>query len=740
MWHKNIVRKLKKVVRECKAAHFRQGRAGVERPSMDTRGNPSSSGVMDMTQGASNRSNGNTNDHKLNAELDDSDVDLDFTSMTGPRYTDVSNNDGAKNTPMLMFSPPIPSLQRSSTATPSANTILLSQPLSMTILGHVKSTKPGTDTPLTQTPTSLPVQHSAISRVFVNTIGRLGRWKRVLNARSSVSPPHCGDMSAFDLELNATGDLLAVRGGVEEYLKMLNLSPPLIETGAGPATDGAPSESDNNQLARPPGLAPPAVKGPRSDIEQATSSGSSYLEFGPLDEVDETTTESTFSRPIRDSQSTLVTESEATDESNQVTSEASPPLHWVPEVVSLDDYDLSDSGSSSHSPARVRRLPRRLELRRDFQFVRRSTETVSSMGIRSQSSLASSVKSASVNSRQSTHSNGRQLMAGPVHQWQIELISDDEEEAGDAEAALRRLEGQIDLDRQREKDMKVGRWLKSASKRYHRDSVSSARSGSQVSEAANGNEEEQVNTDPPNNEKLRVSVDSVRSSTLGATATSLAEDANEVSATPSLESMSMSTPVPPANDATPLGVASDRDRSGSVSTQVSVSSNANSRTSSSADMAQRPSILGRAPRNPGGPVPSKFGSSHLPASHRSFILMHRSETLAQQFAIIEAELFVKIKFEELILHQWGQSLEDVDIKDWVQFVKNRAKLKNSGKPLDSTSTAKLSSILALRARFDLLVNFTSSEILLSHASERVMVVEKFIRIAWASLVAGLSIA
>jgi hypothetical protein len=66
----------------------------------------------------------------------------------------------------------------------------------------------------------------------VNTIGRLGRWKRVLNPRNAVgaggnsqlqaTPADPLDISPFNLEPNATGDLLMVRGGVEQYLKMID--------------------------------------------------------------------------------------------------------------------------------------------------------------------------------------------------------------------------------------------------------------------------------------------------------------------------------------------------------------------------------------------------------------------------------------------------------------------------------------------------------------------------------------
>lgn len=45
---------------------------------------------------------------------------------------------------------------------------------------------PGPEAEVVQVPVPLPSHHSALSRAFVKTIGRLGRWKRVLNSRSAA--------------------------------------------------------------------------------------------------------------------------------------------------------------------------------------------------------------------------------------------------------------------------------------------------------------------------------------------------------------------------------------------------------------------------------------------------------------------------------------------------------------------------------------------------------------------------
>ena len=705
-------------------------------------------------------------------ESDDSDVELDFSNAghANALYDVLSGEGNTMGTPMTfgegasVLSSSVSSTKQPGLGASSTNSILLSQPLSRAILGHLKSGKPGTEV---QGPAALPIQHSAISRAFVNTMGRLGRWKRVLNARSSVVPTtHCADMSAFDLEPNGRGDLLMM--GLEEYVKMLNLTPPQLP--AAPvqtvSTQSEPSsavdEVSKEQIPKPEIVSTvdnaPKERAPESGISstiddtaeeliqeseandtQSVPQGDASIPALPpgLEALvapskdsavsqDDTEAEAASSYITRDSRGSFFTESETAPESDISPMEPPSQPDWAPEVVSLDDYDLSDSDSSVHSAAQARKLPRRLPLRRDFQFVRNSATSVSSLGVQSNSSMsASSFRSGSrgsvLSERESVvEASGRPVAAVPVESWHLELISDDEEEAGDAEAALRRLEGQIDVERQREKEQKIGRWLQSAAGRNPREfgherareSISSLRSDSQYSEVEDDeNREGDSHAEQTDNEDITVSV-----------RTSMSETESPMQLT---EDNTPSTATQPSYTAPVTGDHCERDRSTSVSSSQGgpITSRPNSME------ARRPSLIATAPR----PLTSQFGSPNIPSSHRSFIFMHKTETLAQQFTIIEAELFSKIRFEEVVSHQWGQSLEDVDVRDWVQFVKERAKLKNSlaGKPTtDPVIASKLSAILALRARFDLMVNFVASEVLLTPFAERPKLIMKLIRLAW----------
>ncbi|KIJ47254.1 hypothetical protein M422DRAFT_28923, partial [Sphaerobolus stellatus SS14] len=737
----SIIKKLKRLVRECKTTHTRNTRPAVTSNS-NSNGN----------------SNGKEKEKSPIEESDDSDVDLDFsaTGYTAAHYEILSGQGTTVGTPIhlgnagsVSSSHALSSPKDRASGASSANSILLSQPLSKAILGHLKSNKPGIDI---SGPAALPIQHSAISRAFVNTMGRLGRWRRVLNARSSVVPaPACADMSAFDLEPNGTGDLLTVKGGMEEYLKMLNVTQPSLSVGPTqphaqaqlpqePAEHQPAQESESQQelLAAEVALQTDGEHVASTDkTPDDVSSVNDSLLYAPsrppgLEDLpeqipslpkDDTTAEgaSSFTRESSDPRGSFFTTTETTEASEALASESPSQPDWTPEIVSLDDYDLSDSETSSVRSPTQRKLPRRLPLRRDFQFVH-SVHSVSSLGIRSRSSLASSVKSGSIKSRTSllserqsgvTLEGGRQLAAIPLESWHLDLISDDEDEAGDAEAALRRLEGQIDMERQREKEAKIGRWLQSARRNARdfthergRESISSIRSDSQLSEADEDRaDEERLKQEQPD-EDITVSV---RNST------SIAP------ISPAEETPSTATH---AGYGSSSVVVNDRDRSASVSS--SQGPIVTSRPTSG-DM-RRPSLIATAPR---APLTSQFGSPNIPSAHRSFIFLYKTETLAQQFTIIEAELFTKIRFEELVSHQWGQSMEDVDVRDWVLFVKERAKLKNTGKSItDPSVAAKLSAILALRARFDLMVNFIASEVLLTPAADRIKLVEKLIRLAW----------
>ena len=140
------------------------------------------------------------------------------------------------------------------TQTPAADAAILQQPLHLAILSHTQPTELTSSSSsatlrphnvvFIPSPSTLPFHHKPLSRAFVNTIGRLGRWERVLNPRNTMGVGGTSqlqvaradplDIPPFNLESNATGDLLIIRGGVEQNLKMIDqqstINPPLASS------------------------------------------------------------------------------------------------------------------------------------------------------------------------------------------------------------------------------------------------------------------------------------------------------------------------------------------------------------------------------------------------------------------------------------------------------------------------------------------------------------------------------
>ncbi len=365
-------------------------------------------------------------------EDEDSDVDLDFNPDESSPFTEgdrgvqgFANFANQLDSSSLNGDAPMEPVASKTGRSPprikpSTAQILLQQPLHMTILQHSRS--PGSNLVLSESPSALPVHHSALSRVVVNTIGRLGRWKRVLSSRSPATPlAPCGDVNAFDLELNATGDLLAVRGGVEQYLKMID-----------------PSSGSPGSPLSPISLSgPPLLTVEQSTVEVAASEEQSTptLSPAPVPSVGKRTstlpqTISPIARAIIEKKSAILLRAEspavvttsalaispATQRHLSVQSYSSDSLKSLdgdatyrslgngyslsenpdwPDIVSIDELELSDTSSTNEQdfeegPPGLNPPKRRLPMRREFEFVRRSMDSVSSMGIISRASVAAS--------------------------------------------------------------------------------------------------------------------------------------------------------------------------------------------------------------------------------------------------------------------------------------------------------------------------------------------------------------
>ena len=112
-------------------------------------------------------------------------------------------------------------------------------------------------------------------------------------------------------------------------------------------------------------------------------------------------------------------------------------------------------------------------------------------------------------------------------------------------------------------------------------------------------------------------------------------------------------------------------------------------------------------------------------STRKDLTHHKASQLAEHLATIERELFIGLKFEEFVVDDWRNSVEESSILDWAQYLKERVRYKAEGRV-----SPKTSALVAFRGRFNLFAKFVVSEIVMTHPSMRLGLVSKFIRVAW----------
>ncbi|KAJ6463504.1 hypothetical protein C8R45DRAFT_911716 [Mycena sanguinolenta] len=730
----SIVRKLKKVAKDCKEVHTRsQSKPKQPRPtsvkmtSSDTQGH-----VLGESFAAATR--------KVPNEEEDSDVDLDFLpeeqALLVP--SDISGGDLAN-------------AHLSTVHLGSARTSTM--PLSSISILH--RTDPiadaGATAPFMHTQATLPIHHSTLSRVFVKTIGRLGRWRRVLNQRhTGVRTPlgACVDAEAIDLELTVDRDLLTVNGGVEQYLRMIEQVPPVVRPSsvvppAGPAATpvlapapaptatpapiAAPETTvaatpSTPPIATPPivtSASPPAAAPPAPIPTQTPPECAESVAAPPEPEQELAVAANTasatphMSSPARpdslDSRPSSF-RSTSTDSFGEPIASAHARFPagaqsaWQFEVMSVDDLDLSDNSSDEHAngdgpalPPGLRQPVRRLPLRREFEFVRRS-DSVSSMGLHStgHSSVVSSVNEA------------EPIAGGAIHQWQMKALVDslsDDEEDGDVQAALKRLEGEINHRKQKEKASKVDGWMRTMRERFlngdYDDDEAPPVSDEEYEdyEEPSSNDDLAANSETDANDPHDITiVEPDAAEEEHASVDAAGTPVPPVHQSPQSPPRPADEAKPAPEDAVPLEILQSRMPPGAVSPPQT--------------------SLNRAPV-------SKFVAADTPRFHRSFILNHRAQVIAGHFAMIDRELFMSVKFEE-VLDDWTAN-GDVEVLDWGLFLKERARLKSDPEWAD-----KISALAAVHARFNLMTNFIASEVVMSPPHERHAVVAKFIRIAWHS--------
>ncbi|RDX47589.1 ras GEF [Lentinus brumalis] len=724
-----IVRQLRKVILDCKDAHMRKlDRAA--RKSVDRRKSEDPQIASFADSNTMPRPSVDSQARSFN-DPEDFDIDFDFEEVTIPPVQDFGTNGAGSN---------------------ALDLVLMRQPLHMSLMQYGKQSQATVAAAHPNVPIS-PFPHNTISRVFVNTIGRLGRWKRVLNSRGPVQATMTVgvDVSAFDVEANETGDLLLVKGGVEQYLRLVESQ----MNGALERPSTTTMSTTTTAVASPPAKLPPLPQSPRSPSSMVRVPAAEGLSPPPARIVEDEEPEElppnyydTESAP-RPSMSSYNSLDEESLRSVPIASRTMAPRTPADmDVVSIDDLDLSDLSSDENLDVApppglgLKKATRKLPTRRDFEFVRQSMSSVSSMGIRTRESMLSRSSILSSSSEVEVDDGEGGEMGGPIQAWQINAILDslsDEEESGDVEAALRRLEGQINQDKVKEKQSKVDQWIQSMAKRQP---------GGQSRESVGSLSDEE---DYGQVERRRFSGDSAQDITIGMSATSpqLSSRSSMISISRVASASNPNVPLPASAATSPkpqqlsldmLQVSGERSdlafSDGDALTPLTearplvedavpleiLQSRVPSRPSTSAGP---PDQDGRTPQPSAGLPPPPTVPPQVLRRHHSFVLNYRAETLMQHLSMIDRELFLNINFEELITPHAVGNAEDANILDWSHFLRERARLKAEGR-----GGSRTSALTAVRGRFNLLANFVMSEIVLTHPSERALVINKFIRLAW----------
>ncbi|GAA5839110.1 hypothetical protein JCM9279_002599 [Rhodotorula babjevae] len=326
--------------------------------------------------------------------------------------------------------------------------------------------------------------------------------------------------------------------------------------------------------------------------------------------------------------------------------------------------------------------------------------------------------------------------------------SDDDDEPGGVEAALRRLEGLVDVSREDEKKKRVERQMEKSGK---------------LDEERRGEidrlEKEAQRLDAEYADLRRQSVASTKEPDLAVVAP--AQPHREAAVVDLASAHVEPAPLDAATDTT-AAVLPPQPPSSSPPTQVEaptfhpshLAASPPPSTANAVDTLRKPSLshifgiplrpLSARPGLPTSftlPLPPHRGPT--PPSHRSFVLSCRTDVLAAQFTLIERDLLRMLSYQELVSGSWrerigaaavepgaGGGAGETDVHDWEAYVKERRR-RDFEAARDGTAAARTSAVQDVIARFNLTANWVCSEILLTaDVHERAMLIAKFIRLAF----------
>lgn len=485
----------------------------------------------------------------------------------------------------------------------------------------------------------LPLGHSPVSRAVTSTLGQFGRFKRMIQNRANSN--------ANNAAVNASEAYTH-----DEMIADIFTSADDKQTSRSPSFEQSESPSSTSSY----GLGTPSDSSQLSDDSSRTSDEQATHDLGIVVQGDheEPALRHTFSSQTIKSQTPMprIRPRSAHTELDQP--------QWLSEVdhgafhrgdssnsrssvVQLDDVGLSDEESELDEvepPRTLRRLPAARDLRQ-AETLRRlvsqaSTTTFSSFATNKSPRIFNKPSLDSFRSSSSRHSENSPEGAVPglITNFVIEGLNDsDDEEPGDVEAALRRLEGQIDDGKQKANAERVERQMAKSKAAASAGPVLETQSESE-------HESEEMDAGSQSDDSSNQAGLQDRPPSQSTSPTDQTEAHRDIVA----QHVYLSEPDP-----------IDRPYS-RLSKALSPENGPKSRLSSlRKSMGRKPSIrnfLGRPTHDiqghwqPQSKLPKISVSASLQTPHRSFVLFCKTELLARQFCLIERDLLSNISWHE----------------------------------------------------------------------------------------------
>ncbi|GAA5931143.1 hypothetical protein JCM1841_002115 [Sporobolomyces salmonicolor] len=631
-------------------------------------------------------------------------------------------------------------------------------------------------------------QQNPLARSFTSALGTFGRFKRMLGHRASNAGMGGGgdEADAVEFEQNETGDLLWVRGGLDKYLEYWDIkregegegneegggdAPEVMVQGATPEIGGPEEESTTPKpgvIVEEQEQEQVVVDGPPSVQAGGVGLGILALEPSPFATVDYAFP----SKPQPAPAASVPVPVLPIFDPDSYDSTASPfpfsavsanpyglplPRSQRPVSARIELDDLDDSDDDDDDVVEVKRTLKRLPNAHNLRLVaagappsrpRHSVESEMSYGFGgARLSYAGQERESVLFVDDEEGFDSAAVAVIPNFILEGLLDSDDDEEPGDVEAALRRLEGLVDDSREKEKAKKVERQMERSERLVMERKKGGVGAAAASIEAADGDK-----TAPTSRKLSLASKPSLAS---------MAEDARDepVDIQHQPPPVAVLGPVAPASrEAAVVAAASTTVQPLPPPTPPRLQASQASQTSplpprlvaavnksptKSRTLSRRPAYPSLASRKPtlsrifgvstrplsARPSPSPSSASGLaPPAHRSFLLFCRTESLAQQFTLIERDMLRVLSYQELVSGSWRDRIAETDVLDWEAYLKERRKEDLKAKQRGEQTMSAVQDVIA---RFNLMANWVCSEILLTASiDERAVLIAKFIRLAF----------